>query len=73
MVAVEKKDGLFQKMRDGWNNVVTGLGMQRDKRYFSQLAPAPVNTSYQQYENLFVTDDIAATIAELPAWEMIRE
>lgn len=59
---------------DGWENVTTGLGkLERDKRMATRVVPAAPNTQYQIWENLFGGDDIAATIAELPAREMVRE
>lgn len=58
---------------DAWENVITGLGRSsRDKRERTKIkSPAP-SSSYQEFEDLYHGDDIAATIAELPAKEMVR-
>jgi len=61
-------------VNDGWENLATGLGrMGRDKRTGAEIVPAAPNTHYKRWENLYSADDIAATIAELPAREMVRE
>ncbi len=57
---------------DGWANVITGLGTGRDKSTGGTLVAAVPNTDYTKFQNLFYTDDLAATAAELPAREMVR-
>jgi len=59
--------------KDGWENVITGLGTARDKRNYSQLIRPRNNVSYSQNEDLFFSSDLARTAAELPAQEMVRE
>jgi phage-related protein (TIGR01555 family) len=61
------------KKKDGWENVITGLGTARDKRVGSRLIRPPNNVSYQQNEDLFFSSDLARTAAELHAQEMVRE
>jgi phage-related protein (TIGR01555 family) len=63
----------FDSVNDGWENIATGLGMARDKRTGGRIRVSPPNTDYKHFENLYVSDDIAATMAELPAREMVRE
>jgi phage-related protein (TIGR01555 family) len=58
---------------DEWESVITGLGRSRDKRVGARLATAAPITNREELQNLFVGDDIAATLAELPAGEMVRE
>lgn len=57
---------------DGWQNVITGIGRSRDKRTGGQvISPAP-NSSFREFEDLYHADDIAATMANLPSAEMVR-
>lgn len=57
---------------DGWENIVTLIGTAKDKRQGGRIKrPAP-NVNYRQFEDLYFGDDLAATIAELPAREMVR-
>jgi phage-related protein (TIGR01555 family) len=58
---------------DGWENIITTIGTDLDKRLGGRLIhPAP-NVSYQEWEDLYFADDLAATIAEIPALEMVRQ
>ena len=59
---------------DGWENLTTGLGMStRDKRLGRRIKVPGYAMSAEIYDSLFTSSDVAATIAELPAREMVRE
>lgn len=72
MVA-EKVKKLEPVKRDAWENIITGLGTSRDKRTGGRSKIAMPTVTREYYDNIFASDDIAATIAELPAREMVRE
>src|SRR3990172_9383011 len=68
------KKAVGKRRGDGWENLITGLGNSlRDKRLGASIVVAPSSSQFQLYEDLFHGDDMAATIAELPAKEAIRE
>ncbi len=57
---------------DGWNNVLTALGVQgRDKRLSGQMAVTPL--SHEQLLDLWRGDDVAARMIEVPPREMLRQ
>jgi len=56
--------------RDGWENVLTGLGTQRDKRTSGRVKSTRL--SWADCEALWRGDDMAAKIVEEPAREMTR-
>lgn len=58
---------------DAWGNIITGLGTARDKREAGAVKVRATNASFKEFEDLFHHDDMSATIAELPAKEMVRE
>lgn len=58
---------------DGWKNIITGLGTARDKRTGTQIAPALVQGSRDEFDAWYASDHTAAKIARLPAREMTRE
>lgn len=59
---------------DAWENVITKLGRSgRDKRLGTRITPPAPNTDRTKFEDLYHGDDLFATIAELPAKEMVRE
>ncbi len=58
---------------DGWENIVTLLGTNSDKRAGGRVKRPRPNVNFRQFEDLYFGDDLAATIAELPAREMVRE
>src|SRR5712692_10065156 len=58
--------------RDGWANVLSGLGTAaRDKRLSASFGLERL--SYQQLEELYRGDDMAARIVETIPDEMVRE
>jgi phage-related protein (TIGR01555 family) len=60
------------KRLDGWKNIITALGdPSRDKRMGGQFAPLFIDE--QTAEDLWVADDVAATIIEDPPQAMLRE
>lgn len=59
--------------KDGWQNLVTGLGTKRDKRTHTTFGGAPVFVSGQLLDELYAGDDMIARIVDLPAQEMTRE
>src|SRR5690606_14026884 len=59
--------------KDGWQNLVTGLGTHRDKRTHTTFGGAPVWQSGQFLDELYAGDDMIARIVDLPAQEMTRE
>lgn len=58
---------------DGWENIVTQIGTANDKRQGGRVKRPVPNVNFRQFEDLYFGDDLAATIAELPAAEMVRE
>jgi len=57
---------------DGWNNVLTGLGIKgRDKRMSSDFAYERMAKT--DSEHLYASDDMAEKIVDIPAEEMQRE
>jgi len=69
------KSALDGVRRDGWGNVLTGLGIaSRDKRMGATFgASSRISQSRELLDEMFHGDDIVATICELPAGEMTRE
>jgi phage-related protein (TIGR01555 family) len=64
---------LAQTRVDGWNNLLTGLGVPgRDKRLLTAYR-ASVGMGQAELEALFHGDDLVATVCGLPAEEMTRE
>lgn len=59
--------------QDAWANIITELGRNRDKRTGGYVSPPLTSVSEEYYGNLYHGDDLAATIAELPAREMVRQ
>src|SRR5690606_5933364 len=59
--------------KDGWQNLVTGLGTNRDKRTHTMFSGALVWQSGQFLDALYAGDDMIARIVDLPAQEMTRE
>lgn len=59
--------------KDGWQNLVTGLGTNRDKRTHTMFGGTPVWESGQFLDALYAGDDMIARIVDLPAQEMTRE
>lgn len=57
---------------DVWQNFVTGIGTQRDKRTATRFVPH-VSLGYGELSNLYRFEPIAARICELPPKEMTRE
>lgn len=58
---------------DGWQNFLTGLGTQRDKRTHTHFGGAMVFPNGQLLDELYAGDDMIARIVDLPAREMTRE
>lgn len=56
---------------DGYLNVITGVGTQRDPTQHTWYAPEPILTQ-QQLESIFEGDGIGRRIVEMPAEEMCR-
>ena len=78
MTEAQKKNGMWGKLSnlatfDGWQNIVTGLGTSRDKRNGARIVEVPHNVDPDKWMRVYTSDDIAATIADLPAGEMVRE
>ena len=59
-------------VKDGFINVLTRLGVAGADKRLSATPVAPVELQQQDLENLYVADDIAARICDLPAKEMTR-
>ena len=64
-------DGGMGTRDDGYLNVITGVGAQRDPTTQTFYAPDPVLTQ-QQLEAIFEGDGIGRRIVEMPAEEMCR-
>lgn len=58
---------------DGWENIVTGHGTDRDKRMGARVKAVPTSNTHQTFEDLYHGDDIAAKIADLPPQEMVKK
>lgn len=58
--------------RDGWENTVTAIGTNRDKRLGGRMIRPTPNVTFREFEDLFAGSDLAATAAELPPREMVR-
>lgn len=58
---------------DGWVNVLTGYGTERDKRTHARFAGARPIISRQFLDELYAGSDVVARIVDLPAEEMTRE
>ncbi len=58
---------------DGWENVITGMGvLGRDKRLGGNFFAGPA-LGYEQLQQLFAGDDLVARVVEKPVDEMVRE
>ncbi len=57
---------------DSWQNLLTGLGGNRDKAKYTHLIPNDRFPS-EYLEQLYINDDIAARIIELVPYEMLRQ
>lgn len=74
MADSDKKSTTLESVkRDGWENTITAIGTSRDKRTGGRVVRTPPNVTYREFEDLFFSDDLAATAAELPAREMVRQ
>lgn len=62
-----------QEYADAWENTITKLGRARDKRTGGRVIPPLRQHSRQEFDDLYHGDDIASTLANLPAQEMVRE
>lgn len=63
----------LQWVVDGWSNIITGIGTAaRDKRLGARVSTPPASTQWQDYENLYLSDDIARTVVETPSQEMVK-
>lgn len=58
---------------DSWANLLAGLGSARDKATYTHFQTGINKLSPQTLEALFVEDDIAARVCELPPHEMLRQ
>lgn len=67
------KTNMLQVVKDGWENVLTGLGTTRDKRLGGRVRGVATSTDRTKFENIYLGNDVAATIVDLPAREMLRE
>jgi len=71
--ALEKISNVVEKHADGWANVVTGLGLSRDKRLGMQFQGAPgVSHQKELLEGLYHGDDLVGRIIDLIPQEMYR-
>lgn len=57
---------------DGWQNFLTGVATNRDKRLYSCVAPPPI-FSQSDLENLYRGNDLARRICNVPAYHMTRK
>ena len=62
----------LKERNDSWQNLLTGLGTNRDKTSHSYLASNDT-LSLPYLENLYLNDDIAARICDLLPNEMLRQ
>ena len=44
-------------VKDGWENITTGLGTSRDKRSGNRIASVPTNQNRQVWEDMYHGDD----------------
>ncbi len=59
---------------DAWSNFASGLGiLGRDRRESGIVVPPRFSRDRREFDDLYHADDIARTLAELPAQEMVRE
>ena len=56
---------------DGWRNILTGLGTERDKGTFAECLPTVL--TQQQYEDLWRGDDMADKIVTSLPGDALRE
>jgi len=73
MVDTEDKAETRARRQDGWKSTITGLGQSRDKRTGTQISPALVQGSREEFDSWYASDHTAQKIARLPAREMTRE
>jgi phage-related protein (TIGR01555 family) len=57
---------------DSWHNLLSGLGTARDKSLYTHLSPT-VRLPPEYLEQLYINDDIAASICDLVPFEMLRQ
>lgn len=72
----KKQAGFAERWKtrlDGWENVITGLGTARDKRTGTRMKVTPFSASRDKFDEMYHGDDTSATIADLPAKEMVRK
>lgn len=62
----------FSKREDGWSNVLSNLGTAFDKRERSTIRQ-PGQFSREQLSAMYRSDDVCATLVDLPAREMTRK
>lgn len=58
---------------DSWQNLLAGLGSPRDKAVYTQFQSSHEALSPEILDSLFVEDDIAARVCELPPNEILRQ
>jgi phage-related protein (TIGR01555 family) len=62
-----------QRIRDGWENIITGLGTTRDKRLGARVTAVPPVADYSRLEDLYHGDDMARKIAGKAPADMVRK
>lgn len=67
--------GNFSPARsDAWENLITGLGQQgRDKRLGASIVVPRTTDQFQLFEDLYHGDDIARSVVDIPAQEMVKQ
>ena len=72
MAEVEKGKAILKRAYDGWQNVLTGLGIQgKDKRMSASVSYTRFTEA--EAEELYAADDMAAKIVDALPEEMMRE
>lgn len=72
MVEMKKMDEVKQQ-QDGWNNLLTGLGIEGRDKLVSTVFGAPMIFNEQTLDNLYRGDGFARRVVDSVANEMTRE
>ena len=67
----KKKKSIVSIVKDGWSNVLTGLGTSKDKKMYS--VPYWTRTPRETAEALFSGDEIGGKIAEMVPFDAVRQ
>lgn len=73
VIAAQNGKMLTKVKSDGWQNLITGLGVKgRDKRMSTEIKPW-IQLQEREQEDLYAMDDISAKIVDLPVDEATKK